>query len=189
MRFTALLILSALGLAAQVGIGSPSRPYQMKPEDLCGVQGRISNASTGAAVRKATVLLLRTDGAASGMPPAQSYNTATDAAGSFAIKGIEPGSYRMTVRRNGFVSIAYGARGPSRLGTILTLNLGQTLNVDLGLTPYGAVAGRILDEDGEAVPHVSVDLLRFQYEQGKKQLMNAGSASTNDLGEYRIFEV
>ena len=97
----------------------------------------------------------------------------------------------MTVTRNGFVTMAYGARGPTRPGTTLTLDRAQKLkDVNFRLTPHGVIAGRILDEDGEPLPFVSVQLMQFQSRQGRQQMnMTAGSGTTNDLGDYRIFGV
>ena len=57
------------------------------------------------------------------------------------------------------------------------------------LNPYGAVSGRVVDEDGEPVAHVSVQAMHRIYLQGKRQLIAAGQATTDDLGEYRIFEL
>jgi hypothetical protein len=107
------------------------------------------------------------------------------------MKDIEPGKYRMTVTRNGFVTMAYGARGPTRPGTTLALDRAQKLkDVNFRLTPHGVIAGRILDEDGEPIPFVTVQLVQLQYRQGRQQVnMAGGSAATNDLGEYRIFGV
>jgi hypothetical protein len=55
------------------------------------------------------------------------------------------------------------------------------------LTPHGVIAGRVLDEEGDPVPGANVQVSRQVYAQGRKQLSRAGAASTNDLGEYRVF--
>ncbi len=185
MRFATVIFLSYLALAAQVQVSVPT------PEELGAVEGSVFNAATGEPVKKAAVVMTRTDLAPNRNAPQQSYSTATDAAGRFAMKDIEPGKYRMTVTRNGFVTMAYGARGPTRPGTTLTLDRAQKLkDVNFRLTPHGVIAGRILDEDGEPLPFVSVQLVQFQYRQGRQQVnMTAGSATTNDLGDYRIFGV
>ncbi|HEV3331136.1 MAG TPA: carboxypeptidase regulatory-like domain-containing protein [Bryobacteraceae bacterium] len=204
MRLTAAIFLSGLALAAQVQItvsgpvGFSSNPNGLsvqqpptRPEDLCTVEGSVFNATTGTPLKKAAVLLSRTDVAPSLNSLPQSYSTATDAAGNFAIKDIEPRKYRMTVTRNGFVTMTFGARGPNRPGTTLTLERAQKMKeINFRLTPHGVVAGRVVDEDGEPLPFVSVQLVRFQVRQGRQQLnMAGGSGTTNDLGEYRIFGI
>ena len=187
------LLLSGQGVA---GVGtpppaSPAAPPELKPEDLCTVEGQIFNASTAEPVRKATLRMMRADfvpSPTSGQPP--TYTTSTDAAGRFAMKDIDPGKYRLMVERTGFVGTQYGARGPLRPGTILTLDRGKKIaDIVFRLTPHAVVTGRVVDEDGDPVANSQVQLARTSYAQGKKQLSYANGAQTNDLGEYRIFGV
>jgi protocatechuate 3,4-dioxygenase beta subunit len=201
MRLATVIFLSCLALAAQVQISVPNPNVSAveqpptRPEDLGAVEGSVFNAATGEPVKKAAVVMTRTDGAPNRNAPQQSYSTATDAAGRFTMKALEPGRYRMTVTRNGFVTMTYGARGPTRPGTTLALDRAQKLkDVNFRLTPHGVIAGRILDEDGEPLPFVSVQLVQFQYRQGRQQMNMVGGAgttagTTNDLGDYRIFGV
>ena len=161
---------------------------QTNPNDLCALEGRVVDAATGEPVRKASLVLNRTDAArsASGLP--QSFSTSSDASGGFAMKNLEPGSYRLRASRNGFVTTEYGARRASSAGTVLSLRRGQQMkDVEIRLTPHGVVTGRILDEDGEPVASASTQLLKLQYVNGKKQLTATGAGTTNDLGEYRVF--
>jgi protocatechuate 3,4-dioxygenase beta subunit len=199
MRLAALLFLAPVVGSAQTIVtlqGGPATrptpavtaPPEAKPEDLGSLEGQIVNAATGSPVKKAAIMLMRADVVASGPPP--SYTTTSDAEGKYAMKGIEPGKYRMTVTRNGFVNATYGARGQFRPGALISLDRAQTIrNVDVRLTPHGVVTGRILDEEGEPVSFANVNVMTFRYVQGKKQLMNTGNATTNDLGEYRIFGI
>jgi protocatechuate 3,4-dioxygenase beta subunit len=117
-----------------------------------------------------------------------SYSTATDVGGSFAMKDIDPGKYRLSVNRIGFVAGEYGARGPLQSGTTLSLARGQHLQgADFRLTPHAVITGRVVDEDGEPVANAQVQAMRYRYTQGRKQLQPFGGSSTNDLGEYRMF--
>jgi len=159
-----------------------------KPEDLCGIEGQVSNAATGAPVKKAELRLSRVNLNPNTASLQTSYSTTADVAGKFAMTDIEPGKYRLSVSRNGFVNTSYGARGPNRPGTTLTLDPGQHLKeVNFKLTPHGVVSGRIVDEDGDPVARVSVQAQSYRRFDGRKQLVPTGMASTNDLGEYRIF--
>ncbi len=201
MRVSALFLLTVTAAGAQVIIMSsptgggtternvaPTLPQpETKPEDLCSIEGHVLSAD-GAPLKKATVVMNRTDFVPSPNTLPPSYTTTTDASGIYAMKRIEPGKYRITVTRNGYVTATYGARGPGRPGTTLTLNRAQSVkDIDFKLTPHGVVTGRIVDEDGEPVPNTMVQLLRTQYLQGRKQLTVANTATTNDLGEYRVF--
>ena len=180
----------AIGCALRAQGPAPTTPAPPTAEDLCSIQGAVLNAVTGEPLKKATLNLMRTDMAPDVMSMPSSYSTSTDSAGKFAMKDIEPGKYRLSVNRNGFVAANYGARGPMRPGTTLSLVRGQSLKeVTFRLTPHGVIAGRIFDEDGEPVPYARIQLLTYRYLQGKKQLSNAGGASSNDLGEYRVFGI
>ena len=160
------------------------------PADLCSLDGQVVNAQTGEPLRKANIILNRVEAAPSNNPP-PSYSTTSAEDGHFAMKDIEPGQYRLMAIRNGYVTLTYGAKGPGRVGTTLSLVRQQHLSeLTLKLTPHGVIAGRIVDEDGDPVANARVMLQSFRYVQGRKQLSNsAGWANTNDLGEYRVFGV
>src|SRR3954465_10459955 len=57
-------------------------------------------------------------------------------------------------------------------------------------TPAGTVTGRIVDELGEPLPGLTVQILRSTYDQnGKRTLQPASTAKTNDLGEDPVYYV
>ena len=178
MRWMGALLLLPLALAAQT-----------KPEDPCSIGGQVTNAATGEPVRRALVYLRRIDGSPGGVMNIQVGNTVTtDAAGRFAMAGVAPGKYRLSAERTGFLVAQYGARGAGKPGTLLTLEPGQnSSDLTMRMTPHGVIAGRVLDEEGEPVPSANVQVMRLQYMQGRKQMSRMNGASTNDLGEYRVF--
>jgi Carboxypeptidase regulatory-like domain len=146
------------------------------------------NAATGAAVKKADLALRRVDLKPSTGAQQANYSAITDAGGKFAIQDLDPGKYRLSASANGFVQASYGARGPNRPGTTLTIEAGQHLKgVSLKLTPHGVITGRIVDEDGDPVVLGSVQALTYRRIRGRKQLVPSDSATTNDLGEYPMF--
>ena len=177
MRWMAALLWLPLALAAQT-----------KPDDLCAVSGQVSNAATGEPVRRALVSLRRIDMSPGVTTVQVSHTAVTDAAGQFAMAGIAPGKYRLTAERNGFIATQYGSRGPGKAGALLTLEAGQkSSDLAIRLMPHGVITGRVLDEEGDPVPGANVQASRQVYAQGRKQMTRAGEASTNDLGEYRVF--
>ena len=121
-----------------------------------------------------------------GMP--NNYTTVTDAGGNFTIKDVEPGKYTLTAQRTGYVTTQYGARGPGRSGTTLTLDPGKRVK-DLvwRLTPHGVISGRVVDENDDPAISIQVQATHYSYQMGKKELTSAGGATTNDLGEFRLY--
>ena len=114
---------------------------QTRPGDLCSVSGAVTNASTGEPVRRAMVLLRRVDSSPGTATVNTTNSASTDGAGQFAIAGIAPGKYRLYAERNGFVAGQYGARGPGKAGTLMTLEPGQkSSGLAIRLTPHGAVS-------------------------------------------------
>jgi hypothetical protein len=120
----------------------------------------------------------------------QSHSTVTDVGGRFELKGINAGRYRLSVTRNGFVTQEYGQRRPDDPGAILSLRPGQSLkDLLFRLIPSAVIAGRVINEDGDPLPWVQVSALREVYSRGKKGLNSETTVPTNDLGEYRLFDL
>jgi hypothetical protein len=156
--------------------------------DLASIGGQVVNAATGEPVRKATVVVRYTDVRVAGRP--MNFSTTTDQSGRFTIADLQPGACRVSAERNGFVNSEYGARKPGRSGSIVVLDQGHsTTDITVRLWPQGVITGRVVDEDGDPVRGASVVASRYRYNGPKKQLMRAGGANTNDLGEYRIFDL
>lgn len=178
--------LSASLMAAQFAGAPPQREAQpeVKPEDLCTVEGTVVNSRTKEPIRKAQVTLVRMQGR-----NASPLGAASDEAGKFRISGIEPGQYRLMAERNGFARQFSGPRRPGRTPLLLTLTPKQVQkDVIVELTPAGVITGRITDEDGEPMAHVRLMALRFWNVDGTRQLVPAGpSASSDDTGAYRMF--
>ena len=117
--------------------------------------------------------------------------TTSDASGRFTLRGVEPGQYRISVRRNGYVATDQAGSRAISPGATLTLATSQTVkNVLAKLIPHAVVTGRVTDLDGEPLASANVQLMRFKYsQQGQRQLVPFNAAQTNDLGEYRLFGV
>jgi hypothetical protein len=115
----------------------------------------------------------------------------TDDQGRFQITDLEPGRYRLFAARNGYTRMEYGQKLLNRPGTVLNITAGQILkDVAFKLIPAGTVTGRIVDELGEPLPGLTVQILRSTYDQnGKRTLQPTSTAKTNDLGEYRVYFV
>ena len=109
--------------------------------------------------------------------------------GGFVLTSVSPGQYQLNASRNGFVSQGYGAPPASFKGTPIDITAGQTIgNLIIRMLPQGVIEGRVFDEDGDPIERTEVELWRFDYPDGDRQLVRQpfGNPGTNDLGQYRF---
>ena len=152
------------------------------PSSAAVVEGNVVNKVTGAPVRHAHVMYLRLPGS----NPAP-ISTDTDSDGRFSIS-LEAGSYRLWVERPGFERQAYGSSTAQGAGSVLTLAAGQEMrDINFRIVPLGAIAGRVLDEEGEPLQGAAIQVLRFSFTSGTRKLIPVSGASSNDRGEYRAY--
>jgi hypothetical protein len=171
-------------VSPQAGQSQAPNSQPTRPEDLCSVEGQVVNAITGEPVKKAQINM----NGSGGRGKATSFGAVTDGSGGFVIENLDPGPYSLSAERNGFVRQQYGARGPDRPGSPVVLSAGQhTRDLVFRLLPQGVIAGHILDEDGEPVERAQIRVMRYRFVGGRKQMSTSGNASTDDLGEYRVF--
>ncbi len=160
---------------------APAQP--VRPEDRGSIQGFVVKLGTGEPVGKAIVTLSPFSGGR-----AQTYSATTNSGGQFAFQNLEPGQYRLTATRNGYVRSEYGARSPNKSGLPINLAPAQRLTqVALQIMPAGTITGRVFDRDGEPLANVNVQALKYSYQEGQRVMNTAQQARTNDLGEYRLF--
>jgi 5-hydroxyisourate hydrolase-like protein (transthyretin family) len=134
---------------------------------------------TGEPLRKVSVSL-RPNGRGGG-----NYSTTSAADGSFRFASVDQGDYALTGERTGYVRETLSSTdGQTRVIEVVSEK--NTSGIELKLTPQSVVAGHVFDEDGDPLQSVTVEVWRFTYPRGRKQLAQAQSGSTNDLGEFRI---
>ncbi len=151
--------------------------------DKCKLEGRVVNSVTGEAVRKVSLTVRHMT------ERGVSFSAITDDEGRFRFDKLEPGTYRLSAERSGYLSQQYGARTTPYTGTPITLIRGQHLkDLEFKLLPQGSISGKVVDEDGEPIHQASVNVTR----QGRYARRGSGGTfgvegqSTNDLGEFRI---
>ncbi len=177
----AWLFFAAGALDAQQS--APPKRQGPPKQESGSIQGRVVNAVTGEAVKKAEIVLFRRDSQQN-----QSYTTTASTSGWFAMQDVEPGRYSLSVSKRGYARLTFGAHGPGRSGAALSLDPGQHLaDITLRMSPQAVIAGRVVDEDGDPVPNIQLQLLHYSYRKGKRKLEPWGNSGTNDLGEYRLF--
>ncbi|WP_031495301.1 carboxypeptidase regulatory-like domain-containing protein [Bryobacter aggregatus] len=198
MRLIGILTLGfALFAQQQAQTTSPPAGTQADPNVKLGrITGKVLNAITGEPVRKATVTL-QPAGAQGGAQTlssaasARAISASTDNAGAFVFESVNAGTYRLSGEKTGFIRTNFGGRGGGAIGSQLVVgNSGAEIpDVIVRITPQGVVSGRILDEDGEPMEGVSVQLIRPQYFANQRRMMGTGGNQTNDKGEFRVTNV
>jgi carboxypeptidase family protein len=187
----ALVVAIATGPRAEArqtqrpGPPQPSRdtPAQKQDEPTPAglIAGRVLAADTGRPVKRARVFV-----SAAELPGGR--GVLTDDAGLFQLAELPAGRYTLSVSKSGFVSLSYGQRRPLQAGTPLQLADGQEIkDIEFRLPRGSVIAGHVYDETGDPMPGVLVRVLRYQYQQGDKRLAPAGTAQTDDQGQYRVW--
>lgn len=163
---------------------APARDSSRQTRGVTGtasLSGQVVALDTGRALRRARVTI-----SAPELPDGRAVMT--DADGRFTIPSLPAGRYTLTASRSGFVSLAYGAHRPGRTGQPYQLRDGeQARGITIFLPRGSVVTGHIFDEDGEPLLGAAVRAMRFAYAQGERRLTPAGSGTTDDRGEYRIY--
>ena len=149
------------------------------------LEGTVFNKLTGAPVKSAHVMYIRvTPGLDDG---AQPISTDTDSSGHYAIH-LAAGTYRLWAERPGYARQTYGSRSPEGQGSAISVAAGEQLHdLDLRMVPLGAITGNVLDDDGDAMQGVGIQVLRFSYATGRRQLIPVSGASSDDRGQYRAY--
>jgi carboxypeptidase family protein len=189
--FCALAMLAAVAISAQ----TPPREQQPPSRDTSAQQpavattpppkgriaGRVLTADSGRPVVRARVFINAAE-----VPGGR--GTQTDADGTYEFTELPAGRYTVNVSKTGFISLSYGQRRPLQAGTPLQLADSQQLSgIDFRLPRGSVIAGHVMDETGDPMPGISVQVMRYQYAQGNRQLMPAGNAQTDDQGAFRVW--
>jgi hypothetical protein len=151
------------------------------------IDGVVVNQLTGEPIKKATVylhdmnLIYGTNG------PSH-YSAATDSNGRFTIDQIKPGRYAITADRPGFLPDAYRVSGTSSI----PIGPGQSLgSIRLQLTPLGSISGRVLDEDGDPITDVQLQVQQWSVVDGVRRLNGTSHFGdrVDEQGNFRISNV
>jgi len=128
----------------------------------------------------------------------RTYGATSDSSGAFVLKNVAPGRYRLFAERTGYVSQQYHS-SDTQGGALLALQPRQQVSgILFRLVLAAVVTGRVTDEDEEPMARIRIMALRRPTEDEQEdeesygsrkqdQLFPAGSARTDDRGQYRIF--
>lgn len=122
--------------------------------------------------------------------PTQAYPGLSNDDGQFVFRNIPAGNYTLTAARNGYVRTDFGQRGPNGKGVPLSLSANQQPpQVRIAMTQSGAISGRISDPSGAPFPYIQIHAKRILYRESVRTLTTISSTYTNDLGEYRLWNL
>ncbi|MEW5975631.1 MAG: carboxypeptidase regulatory-like domain-containing protein [Acidobacteriota bacterium] len=173
--------------AGQAGLGGRQQAAaEVKP---AMIQGKVLASDTGTGLRKVTLTLWPAERQEGQLP----LTTKTNENGEYEFKDVAPGRYNLGADRNGYVRQTYGQPasnpGPSP-GTPLVVKAGEILSrIDLTLIRGGALEGRVVDQEGEPVSRVAVQLSRYRTVRSRRALTPVAFDQTDDRGEYRLFDI
>jgi hypothetical protein len=154
---------------------------QARPGATSTIRGVVLRSGTSTPVDKAVVELR-----AGKAPEPRAVITTSN--GRFEFLNVPSGSYQLTASRSGYLDTSFGQRGASGSGRELKVESGTTVdNLQLLMTATGAIAGRVFDDTGEPLAKITVRALKYSYVDGERSLVEVGSETTNDLGEFRLF--
>ena len=152
------------------------------------LDGKVLNSATGEPVRKAHVSWFDLDGPHEARQKSSGGgSTLTDAEGRFTFPAMLPGTYALVASHDGFESP--GARGAPKRERVTLARDEEKRGIVIRLTPLGVITGRISDEDGDPIRQAQVSAMVWQYTADGRTLSPRGSTPSNDLGEYRIYDL
>jgi hypothetical protein len=138
----------------------------------------VTASDTGAPLRGAEV---RLSGGASRL-------TTTTGDGSFELRDVAAGAYKLSVSRAGFIPLEFGQRRPFDTPTTLKVVAGATVTANVALLRGGAIYGRVLDQFGEPAVGTQVQAFRARMTQGRRALMAIGPSDlADDTGAFRLY--
>lgn len=154
------------------------------PADITvnSIAGTVLNDRTGLPLPRAHVMLL----------PAQAGLSAVaadaDEKGVFTIRDIASGRYSLSASRDGYLTTSVCWLGSVRMQQTFAIGTKEAIaGLTFRLRPFAVMAGKISLEDGEPAMNIRVEAYREFRDHLRHGYTLAGSAVTNDRGEYRLF--
>jgi uncharacterized protein (DUF2141 family) len=167
---------------------------QTSPQFSIG--GVVVNSQNGETIKRAQVVFVHfdlpepisrndpRDAARSGTPV--TISTFTDSSGAFRFSAVPAGNYSLSAQKPGFTP----ARSEGSRGLAGGLNLTASVEgVQLGLTPFGVITGKVVDQEGQPVRGVNVLAMNERMVDGVRQSAAVRDVVTDDRGMYRLWNI
>jgi hypothetical protein len=146
------------------------------------IDGTVINHATGQPLSGVHVRLITGNFGNAGID--QAYGAISDKAGHFSVTGMKPGIYLVILDRVGFVQAPAASVMPF---ATVPLKPGQNLTGHkLEMNPRAMILGRVVDEYGDPVPGVGVQVQPVPPDRESGEFFAPWGNPTDDRGEFRI---
>lgn len=176
-----ILLFASRAIAQQ----TPQPPTAAVNSSITGV---VRDKLTGAPLKDYTVSTyvdaVWANGGITMSPTTKQITSNTDEQGRYKLADLPAAQYHVTAQ-----SAQGGVGGRLTLTRIVTIAGHDVDGIDFKFTAAGAITGKVLDENKEPVPNMTVTLVSKEYYLGSIGYFLKGSARTNDRGEYTIARV
>lgn len=182
-------LLTIAWLAACVaGAGAQSRLSQTDPRTGL-IVGQVVDAATDKPIGGAIVAIVGSGGgrAANGQPVAPQPRILTRVDGRFFFGDLPRGNFTISASKAGYASGAIGRRRPDGPSQTLALDIDERVgDVIVRMWKLAAIGGTVVDETGEPLVRVQLRAWHRTFVAGHARLAQAGTAFTDDRGQYRF---
>jgi len=167
---------------------SPSQAAPVPPKEPATLAGTATNTS-GQPVANATIMLWQLADPLTGSQ-AMRRTKPTDNEGKFSFEGLPPGEYRLQATHPKYLPVTFGSRGVTDPGSTVSLSEGRHMTgIELTFIVPGSVSGRVVDEDGDPVAQINVQVLEFVHYNGRRVSSTVAQASSGDNGQFKVERV
>jgi len=150
------------------------------------IRGLVQRDGTAAPVDGADVTVeAALDGGASAAP-SSAVHLKTDRDGRFEVTAVPPGRYRVSVRRDGYLSSSSEGNAEEVVSVSIGAD-GKASDLSIVLVPAGIISGRVIDGFGELLPMAHVRAFTVKREGGRETLKPAATDFSDHRGEFRLF--
>jgi hypothetical protein len=167
---------------------------QGTPEPVITVSGSVTDSVTGRGISGALVILEAGPGKAElaamnaqlgqggggvskPFPGTVSRRAVTDESGKYSFAILEPTFASVRASHSGYLEGFNWLQGDVAQG------------ISVKLVPTGVIEGRVVSSDGEPLPGATVEMIQAHIEDGRKIFRPVTSVTTNDLGEFRFWNI
>lgn len=111
-------------------------------------------------------------------------STLTDTSGKFSLVLKVTTQWALSISRNGYQQASHseGLKPASA-------NDDNHRNITIQMTPFGVIHGRLVNEAGEALPGIAVEVQQATVIDGFRNYQTKDSRRTDDRGEYRAWDL
>src|SRR5579872_4721956 len=155
----------------------------------CVVSGVVTKVGTAEPVRRALVTMMSSRGGetAEGEEIKGGRTVKTDGAGHFEFRNVSCTEHALLVEKNGYNRLRATNSRTWLEGMSVTLKPAEYLHLAIELEPSTVISGKVIDEEGEPMMMAQVSAVSASVANGQRPMVPAGSVTTDDRGEYRIF--